>query len=193
MRSLLHLFALSEILSLTLANNLSLHRHLLSRQAVDCLPILLQNPTDSDVQCGGDSTYLSPQCTCCPRGVSGFIGCYTATDVCSVDPYGDATCCPKDEPDCAAEGGSAATTTSPSPSTTASDYPGSATTSTQPDLGSAATSTQLDPDATPTSSQNNTGSAATTSAVATVSHNGASTFMSVELKSLVMIVLLGLV
>jgi hypothetical protein len=48
MRSLLHLFALSEILSLTLANNLSLHRHLLSRQAVDCLPILLQNPTDSD-------------------------------------------------------------------------------------------------------------------------------------------------
>ena len=181
MRSLLHLFALSEILSLALANNHPLHRHLLSRQSVDCLPILLQHPSILDVHCGGESTYLSPSCTCCPRGASGFIGCTTATDVCSTDSYGNAICCPKDQPDCAGGNGSAATTASPS-STTANDYPGSAITSTQPDSG-------------PTSapSQNNTGSATTTSAVATVSNSGASTFMLVELKSLVMIMLLGLI
>jgi hypothetical protein len=193
MRLLLHLFALSGILSLTLANNHSLHRHLLSRQSEDCLPIFLEYPSDSDVQCGGESTYVMPVCTCCPGGASGFIGCYTATDVCSADASGNSICCPQDEPDCGEEGGSAATTAPPSSPTTAYDYPGSATTSTQLDLGSAATSTQPDLGSAATSSQNNPGSAATTSAVATVSHNGASTFMLVELKSLVMIILLGLV
>jgi hypothetical protein len=182
MRLLLHLFVLSGILSLTLANNHSLHRHLLSRQSVDCLPIFLQYPSDTDVQCGGESTYVMPVCTCCPGGASGFIGCYTATDVCSVDALGNSLCCPGDEPNCGEEEGSAATTAPPSSSTTAYDYQGSAATSTQPDPGS-----------TPASSQNNPGSATTTSAVATVSHNGASTFMLVELKSLVMIILLGLV
>jgi hypothetical protein len=212
MRLLLHLFVLSGILSLTLANNHSLHRHLLSRQSVDCLPIFLQYPSDSDVQCGGESTYVMPVCTCCPGGA---IGCYAATDVCSVDALGNSLCCPGDEPNCGEEEGSAATTAPPSSSTTAYDYQGSAATSTQPDPGSAATSTQPapgsaatstqpapgsaatstqpDPGATPASSQNNPGSAATTSAVATVSHNGASTFILVELKSLVMIILLGLV
>jgi hypothetical protein len=186
MRLLLHLFALSGILSLTLANN---HHHLLSRQSLDCLPIFLEYPSDSDVQCGGENTYVMPVCTCCPGGA---IGCYTATDVCSADAFGNSVCCPEEEPDCGKGGGNAATMVPPS-STTAYRYPNSTITSTQPYLGSTATFTQPNPASTPASSQYNPGSAATTSAVATVSHNGASTFMLVELKSLVIIILIGLV
>ena len=201
MQLLFHLFVLSRILSLTFANNYFLHLHLLSRQSLDCLPVFLEYPSESDVQCGGEGSYVMPGCACCPGGT---LGCYTATDICSANAFGSSICCPEGEPDCSEEVASAATTAPlPSP-TTAYDYPSLAATSTQPYQVSTSASSQKappsssttasdHPGSTPASSQTAPPSPSTGSAGVTVSHNGASTSRLVRLESIVMIFLLGLI
>ncbi|KAK0508321.1 hypothetical protein JMJ35_009405 [Cladonia borealis] len=183
MQLLFHLFVLSRILSLSFANDYFIHRHLLSRQSLDCLPAFLEYPSEPDVQCGGESSYVMPGCACCPGGT---LGCFTATDVCSADAFGNPICCPEDEPDCSEEKGSAATTAPPSP-TTAYDNPGLAVTSTQPDPVSTPASSPKAPPSSSTTASDNSGPPA-----ARVS-SGASTSRLVELESLVMIILLGLI
>ena len=176
MQLLFHLFGLSRILSLSFANDYFIHRHLQSRQLPGlCLPIVLEYPNLADGQCPDNSLYVvEPGCTCCQGATN---GCYTSTDVCSVDASGNSICCPSD-PACSEGVGNAATTAPPSSPTT---------TATQPDAVPTPASSQNTPPSSSTTASDNPGPP-----TARVS-SGASRSRLVELESLVMITLLGLI
>jgi hypothetical protein len=135
MRSLIHLLAVGGMLSLTLANNTTSHNQLLSRQTADCFPIFLEYPSDSFVPCG--NLYISNLCTCC---LGDALGCYTSLNICSVDSYGDSICCPEDNPNCAIEAVSPATSAPPSSPATTQVYESPPSTTTQ-DFSSAVVTT----------------------------------------------------
>ena len=152
---------------------------------MDCLPAFLEYPSEPDVRCPGESSiYVQPGCACC---VGATVGCYTATDICSVDAFRNSICCPEDEPDCSEGGASAAMTALPPSSTTAYDQSGLVVTSTQPDPVPTPDSNQKVPPSSSMTTSDNLGTA-----VAIVSHNGASTSRLVELEFLVTVILPGL-
>jgi hypothetical protein len=100
-RTIISIVFVSSLLGLTHANNYSQPISLLPRQSSRfCPSFFVQFPAPTDSQCG--SGYITNLCTCCSD--SG-MACYTLTQTCAQDAYGNSICCDNGSPNCGAGSG----------------------------------------------------------------------------------------